>query len=185
MSSTRTGPTVSGWQALGSALPLLPRPVGTLRAGLLSHHRAQSAPRRHGDPSPAIQVVELPDQRRRQGKPSDRTARPIRAARPRPGRAPRSLSGPVPRGVGQAAVNEIRAATNGGFVLGAARLHEQIAAQLGRRVTPGQAGRPPRKDTERASAGPNRLQARPGAMAAVDAKAADVEVIEAVPEFRK
>jgi hypothetical protein len=48
----------------------------------------------------------------------------------------------------EAVVNEIRAATNGGFV-------------LGRRVTPGHAGRPPRKDTERASAGPNRLQARP------------------------
>jgi hypothetical protein len=51
----------------------------------------------------------------------------------------------------EAVVNAIRAATNGGFVRGAARLQEQIAAQLGRRVTPGQAGRPPRKDTERAS----------------------------------
>jgi putative transposase len=61
----------------------------------------------------------------------------------------------------EAVVNEIRAATNGGFVLGAARFQEKIAAMLGRRVTPGQAGRPPRKETERASAGPNRLQDRP------------------------
>jgi hypothetical protein len=61
----------------------------------------------------------------------------------------------------EAVVNEIRAATNGGFVLGAARFQQKIAAMLGRRVTAGQAGRPPRKDTERAGAGPNRLQARP------------------------
>ena len=60
-----------------------------------------------------------------------------------------------------AVVNDIRAATNGGFVLGAARFQDKIAAMLGRRVTPGQAGRPPHKDTERASAGPNRQQARP------------------------
>jgi len=59
----------------------------------------------------------------------------------------------------EAVVNEIRAATNGGFVLGAARFQQQIAAMLGRGVTPGQAGRPPREDT--ASAGPIRLQARP------------------------
>jgi putative transposase len=65
----------------------------------------------------------------------------------------------------EAVVDEIRAATNGGFVLGAARFQEQIAAQLGRRVNPGQAGRPPRKDTGRASVGPNRLQARPGRIA--------------------
>jgi putative transposase len=61
----------------------------------------------------------------------------------------------------EAVVNEIRAATNGGFVLGAARFQEQIAAMLGRRVTAGRAGRPPRKHAERASAGPNRPQARP------------------------
>jgi len=60
----------------------------------------------------------------------------------------------------EAVVNEIRAATNGGFVLGAAHFQKEIAAMLGRRVTPGQAGRPPRKDTERASAGPNRLKDR-------------------------
>jgi len=37
----------------------------------------------------------------------------------------------------EAVVDEIRAATNGGFVLGTARFEEQIAAMLGRRVTPG------------------------------------------------
>ncbi|MGA2293218.1 hypothetical protein [Bradyrhizobium sp.] len=62
----------------------------------------------------------------------------------------------------EAVVNEIRAVANGGFVLGAARFHEQTAAQLGRRVTSAQAGRPPRKHPERASVGPNGLQARPG-----------------------
>jgi putative transposase len=61
----------------------------------------------------------------------------------------------------EAVVNEIRAATNGGFVLGAARFQAKIAAMLGRRVNPGQPGRPPGKDTERAGARPDRLQARP------------------------
>jgi hypothetical protein len=59
-----------------------------------------------------------------------------------------------------AVVNAIRAATNCGFVLGAAHFHWEIAAILGRRVTPGQAGRSPRKGTERASAEPNRPQDR-------------------------
>jgi putative transposase len=63
-------------------------------------------------------------------------------------------------GLDEAVVNEIRTATNGGFVLGAARFQTRIAAMLGRRVTAGQAGRPPRNDTEGASAGPNHLQAR-------------------------
>jgi len=58
-------------------------------------------------------------------------------------------------------VNEIRAATNGGFVLGAARFQEEIARSLGRRVTLGKPGRPPRKDTKRTSTGPSRGQARP------------------------
>ena len=39
-----------------------------------------------------------------------------------------------------AVVDEIRAATNCGFVPGAARFQWEIAAVLGRRVTPGQAG---------------------------------------------
>ncbi|MDN5871629.1 MAG: transposase [Nitrococcus sp.] len=39
-------------------------------------------------------------------------------------------------------VDEIRAATNGNFALGSPRFQAQIAAALGRRVTPGTAGRP-------------------------------------------
>jgi putative transposase len=39
-------------------------------------------------------------------------------------------------------VDEIRRATNGNFVLGGERFAEQIAAALGRRVTPGRSGRP-------------------------------------------
>lgn len=41
-------------------------------------------------------------------------------------------------------VDEIRAATNGNYALGAPQFHEQIAAALGRRVTPGKSGRPRR-----------------------------------------
>jgi putative transposase len=48
-----------------------------------------------------------------------------------------------------AVLNEIRAATNGGFVLGTTRFQDQIARALGRRVTPGKPGRPSDKDTER------------------------------------
>lgn len=41
--------------------------------------------------------------------------------------------------------NQIRQAINGNFALGNARFTEEIAARLGRRVTPGKAGRPPKK----------------------------------------
>jgi putative transposase len=44
-------------------------------------------------------------------------------------------------------VNEIRRATNGNFALGDARFAAQLSAALGRRVTPGQSGRP-RKSQE-------------------------------------
>ena len=44
-------------------------------------------------------------------------------------------------------VDEIRRATNGNYALGSVLFCEQIAATLGRRVTPGQSGRP-RKPTE-------------------------------------
>jgi hypothetical protein len=75
----------------------------------------------------------------------------------------------------------IRAATNGGFVLGAARFQERIAAQFGRRVTPGHAGRPPRKVTERASAGPSICKTGRCAMAAADAKTIDGRGITSFP----
>ena len=39
-------------------------------------------------------------------------------------------------------VDEIRSATNGNFVLGSSHFQQQVAATLGRRVTPGVAGRP-------------------------------------------
>ncbi|MEA1934962.1 MAG: transposase, partial [Thermodesulfobacteriota bacterium] len=45
-------------------------------------------------------------------------------------------------------VDRIRQATNGNFALGNQRFKEKIAAMLGRRVTPGKAGRP-RKKTEK------------------------------------
>ena len=45
-------------------------------------------------------------------------------------------------------VDQIRQATNGNFALGNSRFKEEIAAMLGRRVTPGKAGRP-RKETKR------------------------------------
>lgn len=46
-------------------------------------------------------------------------------------------------------LGEIRAATNGGFALGSDRFKAEISEMLGRRVEPGQSGRP-RKDRERA-----------------------------------
>ncbi len=39
-------------------------------------------------------------------------------------------------------VDEIRSATNGNYALGSSLFQEQIAAELGRRVTRGKAGRP-------------------------------------------
>ena len=53
-----------------------------------------------------------------------------------------------------AVVNDIRVATNGGFVLGAARFRDKIAAKLGRRVIPGQPGRPSRQAIEPGSIEP-------------------------------
>ena len=44
----------------------------------------------------------------------------------------------------QIIVNEIRQATNGGFVLGSARFAQEVAGMLGRRVARGKPGRPPR-----------------------------------------
>jgi putative transposase len=42
-------------------------------------------------------------------------------------------------------IDKIRKATNGNFALGSSRFQEEIGTMLGRRVIPGQAGRP-RKD---------------------------------------
>ena len=47
-------------------------------------------------------------------------------------------------------VGEIRAATNGNFTLGSSKFQAQVAAALGRRVTPGRSGWP-RKNKEPAS----------------------------------
>lgn len=44
-------------------------------------------------------------------------------------------------------VREIRAATNGGYALGSSRFKSEIAAMLGRRVEPGQSGRPKKHET--------------------------------------
>ncbi|MCU7850449.1 MAG: transposase [Candidatus Thiodiazotropha sp. (ex Lucinoma kastoroae)] len=43
-------------------------------------------------------------------------------------------------------VDKIRTATNGNYVLGSTRFQEQIAAMLGRRVTPGKPGRPRKRE---------------------------------------
>ncbi len=42
-------------------------------------------------------------------------------------------------------VNEIRTATNGNYVLGSSRFQKEVAAALGRRVTPGKPGRPKKR----------------------------------------
>jgi putative transposase len=44
-------------------------------------------------------------------------------------------------------IDKIRKATNGGFALGDNRFHAEISTRLGRRVTPGKAGRP-KKNTD-------------------------------------
>ena len=46
-------------------------------------------------------------------------------------------------------IDRIRKATNGNFALGNSRFGEEISKMLDRRVTPGQAGRPKKKDNER------------------------------------
>jgi putative transposase len=46
-------------------------------------------------------------------------------------------------------VDQLRAATNGGWALGGARFKRQIAAALGRRVAPMPKGRPPKRKPDR------------------------------------
>jgi putative transposase len=48
-------------------------------------------------------------------------------------------------GLDPAIVDEIRLATNGGFVLGNARFQDEVGRMLGRRVVRGQPGRPPKR----------------------------------------
>jgi putative transposase len=55
-------------------------------------------------------------------------------------------------GMDEATLDEIRDATNGGFVLGNARFAAEIEAALGRRVTRGKPGRPRKRDGAAASA---------------------------------
>lgn len=45
-------------------------------------------------------------------------------------------------------IEKIRKATNGNFALGNNRFKEEISEMLGRRVTPGKAGRPKKKNTK-------------------------------------
>jgi putative transposase len=49
----------------------------------------------------------------------------------------------------KAFVEELRAATHGGWALGDVRFKRQIAEALGRRVTPLPRGRPPREEVDR------------------------------------
>ena len=50
-------------------------------------------------------------------------------------------------------IDEIRQATNGNFALGNERFKKELAIALGRRVTPGKSGRPPKKLDEFLSMG--------------------------------
>jgi putative transposase len=123
--------------------------LNPLRAGMVSHtRRYRWSSYRSNAEGKASHLIEPHDQYTRLGRSPDARREAYRTL--------------FREALDEAAVAEIRAATNGGFVLGAARFQEQIAAQLGRRVTPGQAGRPPRKNTGRAGAAPNRLQDRSG-----------------------
>ena len=45
-------------------------------------------------------------------------------------------------------VDQIRTATNGGFVLGTERFQKEVAATLGRRTWRGSPGRPVKSDSE-------------------------------------
>ena len=53
-------------------------------------------------------------------------------------------------------VKDIRAATNGNYALGSQRFHREVAAILGRRVTPSKAGRPPQRAPDEANTRPLR-----------------------------
>jgi putative transposase len=46
-------------------------------------------------------------------------------------------------------IDKIRAATNGNYALGSSHFQAQVAAMLGRRVTPGRSGRPPKTEETR------------------------------------
>ena len=45
-------------------------------------------------------------------------------------------------------IDEIRRATNGNFALGSERFKKEMALAVGRRVTPGKSGRPPKNPDE-------------------------------------
>ncbi|MGH8628825.1 MAG: hypothetical protein ACREYC_27400 [Gammaproteobacteria bacterium] len=61
------------------------------------------------------------------------------------GDAPGSLSGLVQDRSDPEVLRDIRAATNGNYALGSRRFQAEVAAMLGRRVTRGHAGRPPKE----------------------------------------
>jgi len=86
---------------------------------------------REGQAPAALPLVELPDQR------STNTTEHWGAQRKRAGKPTGPCSKPSWLG-------NIRAATNGNYALGSRRFQAEVAARVGRRVTRGKAGRPPK-----------------------------------------
>ncbi len=63
---------------------------------------------------------------------------------PTPGERAERYRTLLPRSPDRETLSEIRAATNGNYTLGNGRFAAEIARALGRRVTPGKPGRPPK-----------------------------------------
>ena len=74
------------------------------------------------------------------------TPSPLYRARPGYPAAPGSLPRIVPLPLDPGLVDQIRTATNGGYVLGTERFQKEIAAMLGRRTWRGRPGRPIKSD---------------------------------------
>jgi len=124
--------------------------LNPLRAGLVSHPRNYRwSSYRVNAEGKVSDLITPPDQYLRLGRSADARRE-----------AYRSL---VREPLDEALVNEIRAATDGGFVLGTARFQDEIARRVGRRVARGKPGRPPKPKSEPAASRrrPARLRGRP------------------------
>ena len=135
---------------MGRTISIVHDPRRALRAGLLSLHRAQSCPGKQGRSSGDVSLSSY--RANAQGEVSalltphphytelggDDKGRKI------------TYRGLFHEQLDPETVEEIRAATNGNFALGSSKFQAQVAAALGRRVTPGRSGRP-RKNKKPAS----------------------------------
>jgi putative transposase len=132
----RTGPL---WEGRYRAAPIASE-AHFLACWLL--HRAQSHARRDGGASPRVSVVELARSRAGRGRFAGEGPSALPRARPDGGGPAKEYRALFRAALDQGFVDALRAATNSGWALGAARFKREIAKATGRRVAPLPKGRP-------------------------------------------